>query len=100
MRKNAKMRKDFVTVVRCDTNFGLIFASHLHFALFHTFLHFFVFFAFWHFLAYFAHFSRTFHNFLVHNREILTKMVEKGRKCDKNAKISAMRMQNANAMRK
>ncbi len=84
-----KMRKIFVTVVRCDANFDSVFASHLHFAPFLTSSHFCTF--FWHILRIFL---ALFTAFWCINCEISTKKVEKVRKCEKSAR-SAMRMQNA-----
>ncbi len=90
-KKNARMWKTFVTVVRCDAKFDSIFASYLHFALYRNCLHFC---PFWHILRFLLALFRT---FWCINREISTKKVETGQKRENSAK-SAMQMQNANAM--
>ncbi len=72
----------------------------LHFALFrisHFLALFRIFGSFFFFLfAYFVHFSCTHHNFWCINREILTKKVEKVRKCEEKTCVKC----DANAKRK
>ncbi len=93
MRKSAKMRKNFVAVVRCDAMRILIPFSHRirishFFALFRIFALFF---------TYFAHFSRTFHNFLVKYRPKRWKKCESAKKVRKVRCNYEMRMRCENS---